>query len=99
MRRFQYEKLMREWFFIKMKLRGFRYVLLDFHKGAVHVESDLAYLIPCYLEDLRILSNSVNFFKPHIKEGAIRCKAFLQEIWRRVRAMEKIVDSVFDHFI
>ena len=98
MRRFQYEKLMREWFYIKMKLRGFRYVLLDFHKGAVHVKSD-AYLIAVYLNDLRKLQNSANFFKPHPREGAMRCYVFLQEIWRKVRAMEKIVDSVFDHFI
>ena len=81
-----------------MKLRSFRYILLDFHKGAVHVKSDLAYLIAVYLNDLRKLQNSANFFKPHIREGAIRCKVFLQEIWRKVRAMEKIVDSVIDQF-
>ena len=81
-----------------MKLRSFRYILLDFYKGAVHVKSDLAYLIAVYLNDLRKLQNSANFFKPHPREGAMRCHVFLQEIWRKVRAMEKIVDFVIDQF-
>ena len=98
MRRFQYERLMREWFYLKTKLRSFRYILLDFHKGAVHVESDLAYLIAIYLNDLRKLQNEANFFKPYPKEGAIRCFVFLQEIKRKVRIMEKTIDFVIDQF-
>ena len=90
---------MREWFYLKTKLRSFRYVLLDFHKGAVQVNSDLAFLIVVYLNDLRKLQNETNFYKPYPKEVAIRCHVFLQEIRRKVKAMEKTIDFVTDQFL